>query len=131
MKKTELSISHHPQHIILGIVQIAVSIVLLLHKFYFFWPPFLVAFLNDDIIGGCGIIFGVWLIKWALSDKSSLSVNRNLLLFSSFFWGFEATAEICHAVVARQAHMLTAGILEIGLFLFTLSIIGKSKKHQY
>ena len=128
MKKITLS---HPQHAILGLGQVIVGLILIFNDYYFFWPPFLVSLLNDDLIGGCGVIFGLWLIKWAFSDKSSITVNRNLLFFSAFFWGFEMTAEYTHGVVSGNPHMFTAGTMALIIFLFTLSIITKSKKHKF
>lgn len=121
----------HPQHALLGLAQIGVGIVLILNDFYFFWPPFLIGFLNDDLIGGCGIIFGFLMIRWAFSDKDPIKTNRNLLLFSTFYWGFEATAEAIHGYIAGRPHMFTASILECILLLFTLHLIGQSEKHKY
>ena len=121
----------HPQHIILGLALIGVGLILICNDYYYFWPPQVAWVLNDDLCGGLGVVFGVMTIRWALKDSNSIRVNRNLLFFSAFFWCFEATAEFIHASVKPNAYMLTAGVAELGLFLFTLSIIDKSKKHNY
>lgn len=132
MKKVrKLSTLKHPQHALLGLAQIGVGAVLILNDFYFFWPPFLIGFLNDDLIGGCGIIFGLFMIRWAFSDRDPIKTNRNLLLFSAFFWGFESAAEAVHGYIAGRPHMFTAAILETVLLLLTLHLIGLSKKHNY
>lgn len=121
----------HPQHAIIGLAQIGVGLVLLLNDVYFFYPPFMAGFLNDDLIGGFGVFFGVVMLRWAFSDKNQITVNRNLLLFSTFFWSFEATAEAVHGYVAGRPHMITASILEVSLLLLTLHLIGLSNKHNY
>lgn len=126
----QLKTLSHPQHAIIGLAQIVVGLILILNDYYFFWPPFMVAFLNDDLIGGCGIIFGIMLIKWAFSNRNSVQSNRNLLLFSMFFWAFEATAEALHGYIAGQPHMFTASGLEIIMLLMVLHLIGKSPKHD-
>ena len=117
-RKFELS---HPQHVILGLIEIAVGLILIFNDYYYFWPPQVAWVLNDDLCGGLGVIFGIMTIRG----------NRNVLFFSAFFGCFEATAEFIHASVRPNAYMLTAGVAELGLFLFTLSIIDKSKKHNY
>lgn len=128
-KLPKLSISH-PQHAILGLVIIAVSTVLLCNDYYFFYPPFMSGFLNDDGIGVLGWILGLNLVIWAVRDRNNVRVNFWLLIFSCAFWSFEATAELIHGCIAGRPHMITACFLEIGMLLFTLSIIGKSEKIQ-
>ena len=119
----------HPQHIILGLALIGIGLILICNDFYFFWPPFAVAFLNDDLIGGIFIAIGVCLFKWAVSNKNKIAANRNLLVCTAGLLAFEAIAEFCHA--SGQPHMITAGFLEVIILLFDFSIISKSKKHNY
>ena len=121
----------HPQHIILGLALIGVGLILICNDFYFFWPPFAAAFLNDDLIGGIFMIIGILIIKWALDNHNKIAVNRNLLVITAGLLALEATAEFCHEYVSGQPHMLTAGFLEVIVLLFDFSIIGKSKKHDY
>ena len=121
----------HPQHIILGLALIGVGLILICNDYYFFWPPFAVAFLNDDLIGGIFIAIGVCLFKWAVSNKNKIATNRNLLVCTAGLLAFEAIAEFCHAGVSGQSHMITAGFLEVIILLFDFSIISKSKKHNY
>lgn len=121
----------HPQHVILGLALIGVGLILICNDFYFFWPPFATAFLNDDLIGGVFIFIGIRLFSWAISDKNKITVNRNLLIATAGLLAFGATAEFCHGYVSGRPHMVTAGFLEVIILLFDFSIIGKSKKHNY
>lgn len=120
----------HPQHAILGLMIIAVSTVLICNDFYYFWPPFMAGFLNDDAIGALGLVLGINLLVWSIRNKNNVRVNFWQLVLSCGFWIFEASAEFIHGYVAGKSHMITAGLLEFGMFLFTLSIIGKSEKKQ-
>lgn len=121
----------HPQHMILGIVLIGIGLILIYNDSYFFWPPFAVAFLNDDLIGGMFLAVGILVIKWALDNRNKIAVNRNLLIMTAGLLALEATAEFCHGYVSGHPHMFTAGFLEVIVLLFDFSIIGKSKKRSY
>ena len=121
----------HPQHVILGLALIGIGLILICNDFYFFWPPFAVGFLNDDLVGGVFLVDGILLLKWALSTSSKIYANRNLLVITAGLLAFEATAEFCHGYVSGRPHMFTAGFLEIIVLLFVFSIIGKTKKHNY
>lgn len=121
----------HPQHIILGLALIGVGLILICNDLYFFWPPFAVGFLNDDLVGGVFLVDGILLLKWALSTSSKIYANRNLLVITAGLLAFEATAEFCHGYVSGRPHMFTAGFLEVIVLLFVFSIIGKTKKHNY
>lgn len=121
----------HPQHVILGIALIGIGLILIFNDFYFFWPPFATAFLNDDLTSGVFIFIGIRLFSWAISDKNKIIVNRNLLIATAGLLAFGATAEFCHGYVSGHPHMVTAGFLEVIILLFDFSIIGKSKKHNY
>ena len=121
----------HSQHIILGLALIGIGLILICNDFYFFWPPFAVGFLNDDLVGGVFLVDGILLLKWALSTSSKIYANRNLLVITAGLLAFEATAEFCHGYVSGRPHMFTAGFLEVIVLLFVFSIIGKTKKHNY
>lgn len=121
----------HPQHIILGLALIGVGLILICNDFYFFWPPFAVGFLNDDLIGGIFIAVGVCLFRWAVSDKDKIATNRNLLVITAGLLAFGAITEFCHGYVSGHPHMFTAGFLEVIILFFDFSIIGKSQKHNY
>lgn len=123
--------SSHPQHIILGLALIGLGLILICNDLYFFWPPFVAKFLNDDLIGGIFIIIGILIIKWSLDNRNKIAVNRNLLVITAGLLAVEATAEFCHGYVSGSPHMITAGFLEVIILLFDFSIIGKSKKHHY
>lgn len=115
----------------MGVGIILVSIVLLCNDYYYFFPPFLTGFLNDDGIGVLGIVLGSALIVWAFKDTQSTRANFWLLVGSCAFWAFEATVEFVHGYVAGRPHMITVGCLELTVFLFALSIIGKSVKTKH
>ena len=121
----------HPQHIILGLALVGIGLILICNDFYFFWPPFATAFLNDDLIGGTFIVIGILVIKWALDNRNKIAVNRNLLVITAGLLALEATAEFCHGYVSGHPHMFMAGFLEVIVLLFDFSIIGKSKKRNY
>ena len=121
----------HPQHIILGLALVGIGLILICNDFYFFWPPFAAAFLNDDLIGGIFLVVGILVIKWALDNRNKIAVNRNLLVITAGLLALEATAEFCHGYVSGQPHMFTAGFVEVIILLFDFSIIGKSKKLSY
>lgn len=123
--------SNHPQHAILALCMIGIGLILICNDFYFFWPPFATAFLNDDLIGGIFLVVGILIIKWALDNRNKIAVNRNLLVITAGLLALEATAEFCHGYVSGQPHMFTAGFLEVIVLLFDFSIIGKSKKRNY
>ena len=122
---------NHPQHAILAVAMIGIGLILVCNDYYFFWPPFAAAFLNDDLIGGIFLVVGILVIKWALDNHNKIAVNRNLLVITAGLLALEATAEFCHGYVSGQPHMFTAGFLEVIILLFDFSIIGKSKKRNY
>lgn len=121
---------NHPQHAVLALAQIAVGIILLCNDYYFWYPPFMAGFLNDDLIGGLGIVFGLLMLKWAYSNRDRVKTNRNLLLFSVFFWSFEATAEAIHGYVSGSPHMFTVCVLEVALLILAFHVISISPKHE-
>ena len=123
--------SEHPQHEILAFAMMGIGLILICNDFYFFWPPFATAFLNDDLIGGIFLVVGILVIKWALDNHNKIAVNRNLLVITAGLLALEATAEFCHGYVSGHPHMFMAGFLEIIVLLFDFSIIGKSKKRNY
>ena len=67
--------TEHPQHETLAFAMLGIGLILICNDFYFFWPPFAVGVLNDDLVGGIFIAIGVWLFSWAISDKNSISTN--------------------------------------------------------
>lgn len=118
----------HPQHATLGLSVILVSTILICSNHYYFYPSFMEEFLNDNAIGVLGLVLGVNLILWAARDKDSIKTNFWLLAFSCMFWAFEACAGFVQGFVVGSPYMIVAGSLEVIMFIFTLSIIGKSKK---
>ena len=121
----------HPQHEILAFAMMGIGLILIFNDYYFFWPPFAVGFLNDDLVGGAFITDGILLLRWALSASGKIHANRNLLVTTAGLLAFEATAEFCHGYVSGRPHIFMAGFLEIIVLLFVFSIIGKTKKHNY
>lgn len=132
MKKLKkLLHTEHPQHEILAFAMIGIGLILICNDFYFFWPPFLVGFLNDDLIGGAFLVDGILLLKWSLSTSGKIYANRNLLVITAGLLAFEATAEFCHGYVSGRPHMLMAGFLEVIILAFVFLIISNSKKHDH
>lgn len=130
-KLNQLRKVNHPQHGILAVAMVGIGLILVCNDYYFFWPPFAAAFLNDDLVGATFIAVGIWLFSWAISNKNKIAANRNLLVCTAGLLAFEAIAEFCHADVSGQPHMITAGFLEVILLMFDFLIISKSKKHNY
>lgn len=122
---------NHPQHAILAVAMIGIGLILVCNDYYFFWPPFAVGFLNDDLTGGIFIAAGVWLFSWAISNKNKIATNRNLLVITAGLLAFESVSEFIHGSISGQPHMIMAGFLEIIALLFDFLIISKSKKHNY
>ena len=123
--------SEHPQHEILAFAMIGIGLILICNDFYFFWPPFAVGFLNDDLVGGVFLVDGILLLKWALSASGKIYANRNLLVITAGLLATEATAEFCHGYVSGHPHMFTAGFVEAILLAFVFLIITNSKKHDH
>ena len=122
---------NHPQHAILAVAMIGIGLILVCNDYYFFWPPFAVGFLNDDLTGGIFIAVGVWLFRWAISNKNKIATNRNLLVITAGLLAFESVSEFIHGSISGQPHMIMAGVLEIIVLLFDFLIISKSKEHNY
>jgi hypothetical protein len=118
----------HPRHAIIGSVIFLSGLNFMLNDTYFFWPPYAVHVLNDDVLGFSAMIIGFWLIHWALQKRRSTEVNRNLLMAASAFFVFDATAELVHGVVGHGPHMYTAAIADFGLFLIVLVMARTGKK---
>ena len=130
-KLNQLRKINHPQHAILAVAMIGIGLILVCNDYYFFWPPFAVGFLNDDLTGGIFIAVGVWLLSWAISNKNKIATNRNLLVITAGLLAFESVSEFIHGSISGQPHMIMAGFLEIIVLLFDFLIISKSKKHNY
>lgn len=81
-KLNQLRKINHPQHAILAVAMIGIGLILVCNDYYFFWPPFAVGFLNDDLTGGIFIAVGVWLFSWAVSNKNKIGgVTRHLYAY--------------------------------------------------
>lgn len=122
---------NHPQHAILATAMMGIGLILICNDYYFFWPPFAVVFLNDDLVGGIFIAVGISLFKWAVSDKNKIATNRNLLVATAGLLAFESVAEFVHGYISGHPHMITAGFLEVIVLLFDFLLISQSKKHNY
>lgn len=122
---------NHPQHAILATAMIGIGLILICNDYYFFWPPFAVGFLNDDLTGGIFIAVGAGLFSWAVSNKNKIATNRNLLIATAGLLAFESIAEFSHGYVSGHPHMFMAGFLEVIVLLFDFLLISQSKKHNY
>lgn len=130
-KLNQLRKVNHPQHGILAVAMVGIGLILVCNDYYFFWPPFAAAFLNDDLVGATFIAVGIWLFSWAISNKNKIATNRNLLVITAGLLAFESVAEFIHGSISGQPHMFMAGFLEVILLMFDFLIISKSKKHNY
>ena len=131
LKLKKLLHSEHPQHEFLAFAMIGLGLIFIFNKSYFFWPPFAVGILNDDLVGGIYVVIGVLLLKWALSTSGKIYANRRLLVITAGLLAFESTAEFCHWHVSGESHMFTAGFVEAILLAFVFLIITNSKKHDH
>ena len=83
MKKLKkLLHSEHPQHQILAFAMMGIGLILICNDFYFFWPPFAVGFLNDDLVGGVFLVDGILLLRWSFSASGKIYANRNVSYYS-------------------------------------------------
>lgn len=130
-KINQLRKVNHPQHGILAVAMVGIGLILVCNDYYFFWPPFAAAFLNDDLVGATFIAVGICLFSWAISNKNKIATNRNLLVITAGLLAFESVSEFIHGSISGQPHMIMAGFLEIIVLLFDFLIISKSKKHNY
>lgn len=121
----------HTQHAILALAMIGFGLILISNDDYFFWPPFLVSILNDDLIGGVFVVVGILIFKWAQSTAGKIYSNRNLLIIAAGLLAFSSSAEFILGFISHQPHMYMTGFAELIVLLFDFSIIGKSKKHNY
>lgn len=130
-KLKKLLHTQHPQHEILALAMIGIGLLLISNDNYFFWPPFLVNFLNDDLIGGIFVVIGILIFKWAQSTSGKIYSNRNLLIIAAGLLAFASSAEFVLGVISHNPHMYMTGFVELIVLMFDFSIIGKSKKHNY
>ncbi|OUL53621.1 hypothetical protein [Lactobacillus johnsonii] len=123
--------TEHPQHEILALAMVGIGLLLISNDNYFFWPPFLVNFLNDDLIGGIFVVIGILIFKWAQSTSGKIYSNRNLLIIAAGLLAFASSAEFVLGVISHNPYMYMTGFVELIVMMFDFSIIGKSKKHNY
>ncbi len=123
--------TQHPQHEILALAMIGIGLLLISNDNYFFWPPFLVNFLNDDLIGGVFVVIGILIFRWAQSTSGKIYSNRNLLIIAAGLLAFSSSAEFVLGAISHNPHMYMTGFVELIVLMFDFSIIGKSKKHNY
>ena len=107
-KINQLRRINHPQHAILAVAMIGIGLILVCNDYYFFWPPFAVGFLNDDLTGGIFIAVGIWLFSWAVSNKNKIATNRNLLVVTAGLLAFESVSEFIHGSISGQPHVAIA-----------------------
>lgn len=122
--------TEHPQHTILAFAMMSIGIILLANNRYFFWPPFAVELLNDDLVGGIFLLDGALLLSWAMGTPGKIYANRKLLSITAGLLAFESTAELCHGSIAGRPHMIMAGVLELVILAFVFLIISQSKKND-
>jgi len=73
----------HPNHIVLGIGMMMIGAWLMANDRFFQWPPYAMAFVNDDVGGGLFIVIGLALILWVLDGGESVKWNRRLLALAA------------------------------------------------
>ena len=76
-------IKKHPNHIAIGIGMMMIGAWLMANDRFFQWPPYAMAFVNDDVWGGLFIVIGLALILWVLDGGESVKWNRRLLAIAA------------------------------------------------
>ena len=122
VKKIYHRIKLNPLHTVLGSLMIVLGIVLLINDSFFYWPPELQWFFNNDLVDAFAIITGTGLIAFVLIGGQNQLANAVLLSLSAFFLTVIAVLATGHAIVYRNAWYLIVAILLVG-FLFIIQYL--------
>lgn len=111
-------------HIIIGIDLLCTGLDLMARKDYFFWPPFMVNFLNDDVIGFVGVLIGTLFLIYSFEDYrlQSQRLNRVILTSAAIFIAFLAMVELGHALFANGFRMLNTFVAQLCMLLLVVYI---------
>jgi len=110
----------HPNHIILGIGMMMIGAWLMANDRFFQWPPYAIAFVNDDVWGGLFIVIGLSLILWVLDGGESVKWNRRLLAIDAGAMAF-LTAYQFIIWIATGIYLGWIGGLIITAFVLTMA----------
>ena len=124
-KKVVTNLLNDPLHAIVGLDLVVTGLILILHRHYFFWPPWplwINTVENSIVVGLIGMVIGLCMIYWAISSQKSISLNRKLIPTGSAYFTLLAATEILHGFFAPLGtpHMYTSGLSELIMVLITL-----------
>ncbi|AZA17122.1 MAG: hypothetical protein DQL93_07905 [Lactobacillus delbrueckii subsp. lactis] len=124
-KKAVASLLTSPLHAIVGLDLLVTGLILLIHRHYFFWPPWpswVMEAENDIAVGLIGVVAGLGMFYWAISTDKSIRLNRILIPTASAYFTFLAVIEFLHGVFSQLGtpHMYTSGLSELIMTLITL-----------
>lgn len=115
--KSDSRIEQYALHLIIAMVLVFTGLSLWLSINYFFWPPMLLSFLNDDVVGFSGFLIGLGIIWWVFSKAPSKSVNTVLLSLSSVYMGLLSMIELGHVLFASSYRTIGDVIPDIAILL--------------
>lgn len=110
----------YPLHLIIAMVLLFKGLSLWTNPSYFFWPPTLLGFFNDDLVGFSGVLIGLGIIWWTYAKAPAKSVNTVLLSLSSTYMGLISMIEIGHVLFAGYDHMIGSVIPDIAILLLII-----------
>ncbi|MCT2877524.1 hypothetical protein EFM17_08330 [Lactobacillus delbrueckii] len=125
LKKAAVNLLNNSLHAIVGFDLVVTGLILLLHRHYFFWPPWpewITAVENNIVFGLIGIVTGLGMIYWAISPEKSIRLDRKLIPTASAYFTLLAATELLHGVFAPLGtpHMYTSALSELVMTLITL-----------
>lgn len=111
-------------HIIIGIDLLCTGLDLMIQSNYFFWPPFMVGFLNDDVVGFIGVLIGTLFLIYSFAGYRTQSrrLNRIMLTSAAIFIAFLAMLNLGHALFANGFRMLNTFISQLCMLLLVVYV---------
>lgn len=133
-KRAIANLLSSPLHAIVGLDMLAIGLILLTNRRYFFWPQWpawITSVENNVVVGLIGVVTGLGMIYWAISPEKSISLNRKLIPTASAYFTLLAVTEIIHGLFSPLGtpHMYTTGLSELILVLITLYMARTSPTH--
>ncbi|MEE8825222.1 MAG: hypothetical protein SOH70_03765 [Lentilactobacillus sunkii] len=93
------SLKANPFHVVIGSVQVAIGIYLIIHDSYFSWPPIVAGVANDDIVGATFVVLGCLMLAWVLDKRRSARENHIVLALSAGFMTALSLYQLVHVLI--------------------------------
>lgn len=124
-------VKDNPLHLAIGILLTIIGYKLMTSKDYFFWPPNIAWFFNDDAFGFLGMAVGIGLILYTLRNKPNIDMNTVLLSVAGGFTAIVAVLALGHDIFAGAHEKGITGYLAAGLVFFILYTARHSNYEHY